>query len=296
MVNPELERTAWAWKEFETVPCDLCGAMDDRTVVEEEGFRMARCAQCGLVFCNPRPVRAELLRFYAQYFAPSSEDLWERQMRVPFQKEGVAFLKATMRTGRILDVGCGHGFFLDMMRSAGWETTGVEPSPVAARHAVEQLGLNVLCGIVEDAPLEPESFDAATLWYVLEHVPNPSEVLRAVARAVRRGGWAIVRVPNRNVEVDRWLARFGPVGRRFFLINPPRHLYDYTPTTLGALLEKSGFTVLRMANAVPRSAGPVLQRLRRQAWFWKSELVRVLTHGRRLTGSSIVAWARKNEQ
>jgi len=293
VVNPELEHTEWAWGEVETIPCDLCGGTEHRMEVEEGAFRMVRCSACGLVFCNPRPTRQELLRFYNEYFVPSSEELWEEQMRRPFRKEGVDFLTRVTRPGRVLDVGCGHGFFLDMMRSAGWETAGVEPSPAAARHAVEKLGLSVFCGVVEDAPFEPGSFDAATLWYVLEHVPNPSEVLGTVARLVRPGGHVIVRVPNRNVAVDRWLARLGSLGRRHFLINPPRHLYDYDSRTLRGLLEKTGFEVLTMGNAAPRSAGSALQRVRRRMWYWKSELVRALTAGRRLSGSSIVAYGRR---
>ncbi|MBS3762564.1 MAG: class I SAM-dependent methyltransferase [Planctomycetes bacterium] len=296
MVNPELEHTDWEWEEVETVLCDLCGGNSHRRVVEENGFWMVRCRDCGLVFCNPRPTPDEMTRFYADYFQPESEDLWEEQMRRPFQKEGVDFLNSVMKPDRVLDVGCAHGFFLRMMRETGWECVGVEPSPDAARYASEKLNLEVHSGHVEDAPFARGSFGAATLWYVLEHVPNPTAVLSHAARLLRPGGYLILRVPNANVKVDRMLALLGNFGRRFFLINPPRHLYDYNTSTIRKLLRKTGFKVLKMQNAIPRSAGGFLERFRRHAWFWKAELERFLTRGQKLTGSSITVYARKRKQ
>ena len=293
MVDLQLERVEFVWRELESVPCDLCGGGDSVLEVEENGFHIVRCRGCGLVFCNPRPTPAELRRFYDRYYAPESEDLWEVQMRRPFEREGLQFLASRSAPDRVLDVGCGCGFFLDMMRSAGWETTGVEVSAPAVRYAREELGLDVIQGQVEEAELPAESFGAATLWYVLEHVPNPSAVLAAAFAALRPGGVVLVRVPNRNVKIDRLLARLGAVGRRLFLICPPRHLFDYTPETLTRLLDKAGFRTLKTVNAIPRSAGSLAARVRRWLWRWKSEAVRALTLGRRLSGSSIVAYAVK---
>ena len=87
-----------------------------------------------------------------------------------------------------------------------------------------------------------------------------ASVFQAAARALRPGGLIVVRAPNNNAVVDRTLARLGRWARRFMLIAPPRHLYDYDRSTLAALLRKVGYRVVRMANACPRGTGSTIRR------------------------------------
>src|SRR5207245_96199 len=142
------------------------------------------------------------------YYPPESEELWQEQMARVFRLEGLQAIERLRRAGalrvstppRLFDIGCGMGFFLDLMRREGWETMGVEPAPNAARHARERLGLDVVEGTIETARVDGP-FDVVTLWYVLEHVPNPVEILDRAAALLRPGGLLIVRVPNQAAVV-----------------------------------------------------------------------------------------------
>jgi len=283
---------------LETIRCPLCGSHKFKTLVVEQTLPVVRCLRCGLVFVNPRPDRAGLAKFYERYFPPESDSLWQEQMAEVFMKEGLEPIRSLGQKGsirlperpRILDIGCGMGFFLDLMRQAGWEVKGIEPAPAAAGYAREKLKLDVFQGTLEQAAWGGV-FDAATLWYVLEHVPNPGEILARAARLLKPGGLLIVRVPNQNAAVDRVLNVLGL--RKFFLINPPRHLFDYSPATLSAFLRTTGFEILEIRNGIPRAAGTWLERIRRRLWYGFFQAVYVLSGGKIVRGSSMTCYARK---
>lgn len=283
---------------LETIPCPLCGGRDFRALVIEQTIPVVRCAGCSLVFANPRPNREGLTKFYENYFPPESESLWREQMAQVFLKEGFEKLKAFERSGifrpgnppKILDVGCGMGFFLDFMRRRGWKVTGVEPAPAAARHAREKLRLDVFEGNLDEASVQGP-FDVVTLWYVMEHVPNPHEILDRVAGLLRSGGLVIIRVPNQNIVIDQILAAIG-LGR-YFLMNPPRHLFDYSPKTLSRFLEVRGFEVLEICNGIPRGTGTWLELLRRRLWYGVFQALYRLSGGKIIRGSSITVYAKK---
>ena len=289
----QLERLPWTCRDVRRIDCPLCGASEHVPLVVEHGLTIGRCPRCDLVFVNPQPTGDELQRFYAQYFPPESSPLWARQMGQVLRREGRNVLLRHRPVGRVLDVGCGFGFFLAVMRDAGWQAVGIEPSPTAASWARETLGLDVRTGRLETAELCPQSFDAVTLWYVLEHVPNPREVLSRCVELLRPGGVLIARVPNNNILIDRVLARLGRVGRRFYLMNPPRHLFDYSAVTLSRLMRKTGLRVRAVRNATPRATGTVLQLLRRLGWYAGAEALRLLLGDGCLFGSSITVYARK---
>lgn len=275
----------------EKAACFICGSTVFRLELSENNFPIVRCLNCGMIFVNPRPSEEALERFYAHYYPPESEKLWQEQMEKVFLVEGLAKIKKLAPAGRLLDVGCGYGYFLDLMRSAGWVVTGVEISKDAARFAEEKLTLDVRHGSLEDAALPSSSFDVVTLWYVLEHVREPHLLLREVWRVMKDGGLLIIRIPNRNIDVDKVLASLG-LGH-FFLINPPRHLNDFSAKTLQFLLEKEGFDIAGLKNGIPRATGSILEIIRRYLWFWMSEAIYNLTKGSVVRGSSITVYARK---
>ncbi|MHB9091376.1 MAG: class I SAM-dependent methyltransferase, partial [Chloroflexota bacterium] len=149
---------------------------------------------------------------------------------------------------RLLDVGCGAGLFLRQAQTAGWQARGIEPSASAVAYARGRFGLEIHLGTLADAPLAGETFDIITLWHVLEHTPDPVATLRQGAGLLAPGGMLLVAVPN-----------FGSLeallfGRRWYSLDAPRHLYDFVPATLEALLAKAGLAVEHVAHS-PGSAG-----------------------------------------
>jgi predicted SAM-dependent methyltransferase len=125
------------------------------------------------------------------------------------------------------------------MRSAGpWSVFGVEINQRVAFQAREHYGLEILPVALEEASFAPNSFDAVTMWDVLEHVHDPAATLNEIHRILKPGGVLVVRVPN----LDSWDAAL--FGDYWAGLDAPRHLYVYTPETLSRTLNQSGFHVV----------------------------------------------------
>ena len=152
--------------------------------------------------------------------------------------------------GRLLDVGCGDGSFLVLMRSIGWQVSGIEPDPAAAKVARDRHGLDVSVGNIEDVDLPEAVYDAITMQHVIEHVHEPIGVLERTYAALKPGGVLSIRTPN--------LDSLGHVRFRdmWMHMDPPRHLRLFIPSTLSTCVERAGFTVLDVHTS-PRSAQTV---------------------------------------
>jgi SAM-dependent methyltransferase len=143
------------------------------------------------------------------------------------------YLLPHLRPGRVLDVGCGSGALLRILRDGGWDAVGVETSPEAVAEASKQ-NLEVSLGELPDMSFEHATFDAVIMKHSLEHTHDPAAVLREVAQILRPRGIAVIGVPNMASLEAR---AFGSCWRQ---IDAPRHLYHFTPVTLNLLLSKSG--------------------------------------------------------
>lgn len=144
------------------------------------------------------------------------------------------------RGGQVLDIGCGNGEMLDQYRMLGWNTSGVEPGSESAEIARKK-GHSVITGLVEQVGLPSESFDAVTMWDALEHIPNPTEVLREVFRILRPNGTVYIHVPNYGSCYGRhW-------KDRWFMFTAPLHYYHYSSTTIQELLQRNGFEAIEVS-------------------------------------------------
>jgi 2-polyprenyl-3-methyl-5-hydroxy-6-metoxy-1,4-benzoquinol methylase len=226
--------------------CALCGAEDRAPFFEKDGYRLVRCRQCGLVSVANPPSPEELRDFYsfAQGYASSSRDDPAEIARLQaLGRRHVVALGHAADAGRLLDVGCSAGFFLAAARDVGWEVKGLELNADAAALARERFGLDVTAAGVEDAPFPPGSFDAVTLWDVLEHLRDPRGALQLVRRLLRPGGTLALSTPN----LDGLFPRLsGLIGRRtgyWTHPEPPAHLFQFSQRTLTRLLEATGFAV-----------------------------------------------------
>lgn len=164
------------------------------------------------------------------------------------------------RTGaRLLDVGCGNGEYLNNMRCAGWEVTGVEPDEESVRAGRSRHGLKIYHGVLEDVYLPDNTFDVITMQHVIEHLPNPMRTLRCVHRLLRPGGRLVVVTPN----VDS-------LARRIFSSDwvswdPPRHLFVFSRQALRHVVTDAGFCVRQVwtPTRTARWVWQVSRRIRR---------------------------------
>jgi SAM-dependent methyltransferase len=232
------------------VNCPICDAdhyqrietARDRLLGIPGEFQMVRCLECGGVYLNPQPTTDEILHYYpADYesYAGARVDELSGLQRLSVAYGLYKRRRAVTRyvsAGRLLEVGCATGAFLNTMRAAGdWEVYGVDISEHAVTYARERLGLNVFLGQLAEAQFPADYFDAVVMWDVLEHLPNPKAALGEVRRVLKDGGWLIFRVPN----LDSWDAKlFGPYWAGF---DAPRHFTTFSMATVRRLLEAVGF-------------------------------------------------------
>ena len=228
--------------EMEEVDCPVCEASRRDPLHLEGSFQMVRCPSCQFIFLNPRPTMDSLFRFYQEYLPEESASIesWERMMRPVFQR-AANLIRQYRRSGRLLDVGTGFGFFPAEMKKRGWETAGIEISQKAMDYARDVLGLTILPGPLEKAAFPDNHFDAATAFYVIEHLSHPMAFLRECHRILKPGGLLLLRYPH-TTPIKNLLHFFGIKNRLYDL---PAHLSDFSPKMIQLCLEKIGFEKCR---------------------------------------------------
>lgn len=266
--------------------------------------RLLSCQVCGLL---RRPEQDHLKldeTFYeAQQFTSIDPD-WIEGRRLVFADE-IRRLQAFRQTGRLLDVGAGHGFFLSACRDAGWDCEGLEIGQHAAAFARDHFGLNVRQSPIETAALPDGAFDVITFWNVLDQLPDPRAALLASVRALRPGGLLLARCPNgafhlRVRQLARRLAPVLPLAKRLDRLTV-FHLFSFSPPALRRLLSDVGFEPIQI-DAAPlswtRGAGDrigISTRLLRGAIFGAARALQTLSGGRVQYCPSVMARAIKRE-
>ena len=239
-------------------PCLLCGRDAPQPVAVQKGYPIVRCDGCGLVYVHPRPPEEDLPGLYGEYHARDggNEAGWNRLMGGIF-REAADHLDA-MRNGsgppRLLDVGCGYGGFVSLMRDRGWDAEGVDPSPVTV-HAASAKGIPVRLGTLDEFTDSGVAYRAITMFYVLEHLFDPMSALRKVFALLEPSGVLLLRVPD-TTPIVRLLSPFG-LGNGLY--DPPFHLFDFPPRVLTRMLAEAGFGKVRTfpgRNTIPPSIVP----------------------------------------
>lgn len=234
-----------AQKEHVAV-CPVCsfaghsryGGGYDALLPDDRRFILLKCGGCGFVYLDPDTAPASDMGLYQENYYRKMRGLSGLLERL-FLEERKRTLESLKKGGALLDIGCGTGEFLRIMQLGGWNASGVEPSPAAAGHAP---GVRVYRSELKDAGLAPGSFDAVTLWHVLEHLPDPSASLRELRALLKDDGVLLVSVPN----IDSLQAKLG--GERWFPLELPRHKWHFSPATLGELLRRCGFGIVSVRH------------------------------------------------
>ncbi len=220
--------------------CILCNASKFRIIHQKDRWKYCRCLNCGLVSLHPRPTAQELMKNYEDYLPTPSEEIdkWEKMMKQIVDKSA-DLIEARTNTGRgrLLDIGCGYGFFLKEMKLRGWDVEGVEVSQTGRQYTRDKWGIHVYSQPVEDIDIPENSFDVVTLFYLIEHVNDPLALLREVNRILSPGGLILLRWPH-TTPIVRLL---GPLSRKLDLYHTPYHLYDFSPETMKRFLVLTDF-------------------------------------------------------
>jgi SAM-dependent methyltransferase len=227
----------------ELLACPVCEGVsspDDRFAPDP----LRRCASCGFTFLDPSGARVQYDDEYFENYAGGDYLGHEIQRRHESRLRLDSLALICPPPGRLLEVGAAAGFFLDEARMRGYDGFGIEANPEMAAQARQTLGLDVVDAQLEDVELEAEAFDLACAFHVIEHLPEPLPALRRITRAVRRGGWVVVEVPNAASVAARRL------GRRWQPLDLPYHVGHHGPRSLAELMERAGLEVVQI-DTVP---------------------------------------------
>jgi len=135
-------------------------------------------------------------------------------------------------TGKLLDIGCGTGAFLEVSQQAGWAIKGVEPDPDARAIASQKTKISIQPDL---KAIDQEQVDMVTMWHVLEHVPTLNETIEQIHSRLAPNGTLLIAVPNSDSYDASYYKRY------WAAYDVPRHLYHFTPDTIEKLFDKHGF-------------------------------------------------------
>lgn len=214
--------------------------------VSKESFEIWSCRNCGLRFTQNAPDAESISSYYKSEDYISHTDthaglinkLYHSVRKVTLKNKRSIIEKYTgKKAGGILDLGCGTGSFLNTMSKSGWQVKGLEPDEQAAAISKKLYGIEPL---VPEALFElPEkSFDAITMWHVLEHVHDLNDYLEKLRSLLKPQGKLFVAVPNYTSFDAGYYKEF------WAAYDVPRHLYHFAPLSMKILLQKHGLRQL----------------------------------------------------
>lgn len=232
--------------------CQVCGS-HERTLKFDDGpYQVYTCSECGFVYVSPRLRGQALLDVYNEHYWKSDNP--KQRGYADYASEAELYLKTYRKRmklvskwlperGRVLDVGCAAGYFLRVAQEHGHDVHGVELSEPIAQEAIASLGdERVFHGFLEDCikarGWEDHSFDLVTIWDVIEHVPDPQELLATIRRMIKPGGKLLLETQN----VASSFA--GKMGKAWHHYKHDEHLYHFNPDTIRRLLGDCGYEVL----------------------------------------------------
>lgn len=232
--------------------CLMCGCTQHQVIFKEFDVDILRCRECHHVFSS-FPADPHYSGFWGDEVADDDQFYWSKARDRMYRDFTKRFL--ARRSGRLLDMGCGLGFFVKRVTGLeDWEAYGCEISPAAVRYARKNLGLaNIVCGQLEDVELPQESFDMVTMWDVIDHILCPDPLLQRCHTLLRSGGTCFIRTPNVSIQLPRARIKklLGGMRANVRYLQARAHLHHYSTSTIRRLLERSGFTDVEFIHLRP---------------------------------------------
>ncbi len=254
MTAPDVKQQSGS-EEIST--CQVCGSSERTLKFEDAPYKVFTCSNCSFVYVSPRLTGQALLDVYNETYWKSDNP--KERGYADYAKESALYLKTYRKrmklvskwlpkAGRILDVGCAAGYFLQVAQQHGHDVHGVELSEAIAKQAIDSLGPErVFNGFLDDAVAarnwQDQSFDLVTIWDVIEHVPEPQSLLASIKKLIKPGGKLLLETQN----VDSKLAN--RLGKRWHHYKHDEHLYHFNPSTISKLLSDCGYNVLTCGSA-----------------------------------------------
>jgi 2-polyprenyl-3-methyl-5-hydroxy-6-metoxy-1,4-benzoquinol methylase len=230
--------------------CTICRGSDRSLAHVVDGFRIVRCDRCSHLYVSPRPSMDEVVAIYGEdyfenpAFRTTDHDSYFGYMDYLSDADNIkarlrqvlARVTAFHEPGKLLDVGCGPGLFVDVGAEGGWDSWGIDLNEHAVAWANEHVSEQVQVGTLTDLGAADGSFACVTMFDVIEHVADPREELLEVWRVLEPGGILVVVTPDAGAILSRMLGRHWLEMKR-----APEHLQFFSVPGLAQLLGLTGF-------------------------------------------------------
>jgi SAM-dependent methyltransferase len=209
-----------------------------------ESFSLSQCIKCGFVFTNPIPDKEIISKYYKtdKYF---SHDIENKGLMGKLYKivrdwnlgNKSRLINKYKTGGKVLDIGCGTGEFLNHMKNKGFLVSGIEPEPKARNFAIKKYGLDIMN---EDRleNLSNDNFDIISMWHVLEHVYNINARLKKIHDLLDNDGYFFNALPMIDSPDSK------KFGKYWAGLDVPRHLHHFSTNTFQRLASNNGFKVI----------------------------------------------------
>jgi len=243
--------------KFNVLQCPVCDGnsfspflMCTDFFVSGEQFQIKQCSSCGFKITENIEDEENIGPYYQSenYISHSNtskgvvNSIYHAVRKYMLGRKRRLVEKATsLKTGQILDVGTGTGFFLNEMKEKGWQVTGTEKSSDARDFAKKEFNLDNLSS-EELFTLKEKSFDVITLWHVLEHIHLLNENMETFHRLLKENGKLLIAVPNHDSTDAKHYKEF------WAAYDVPRHIWHFAPKQMKMLGEKHDFTLSLLHN------------------------------------------------
>ena len=218
-------------------------------------YNIVKCRTCGLMRTNPRPTQETIGLYYPDDYGPYLDSMVQLDNNNNERNTIKNFLRPLINRifnvnstpipplspGRMLEVGCASGAYLDYMAKKGWLVQGIEFSEEVAQSA-RDLGYQVHGGALETAPQPDELFDLVVGWMVLEHLHDPVTGLKKLHKWAKPNGWLALSIPNADS------LEFNLFKDKGYALQVPTHIYHYTPNSLEKVLHAGGWTIKNISS------------------------------------------------
>jgi len=210
--------------------CLICDSTRLKDMPDYQQFHLTKCQNCGFVFAKKIPTLHELEEHYKGY----GRNDYLSPITIKRYHELLDRFEPYRKTNKLIDVGCGIGYFLEVAKERGWEVYGTEYTKEAV-DICESKGINMQQGALDISNYELGTFDVVTSFEVIEHINNPQEEVNNFNALLRPEGLAYITTPNFN-SLQRYYLK-----DQYNIICYPEHLSYYTPKTIRKLFKQAGF-------------------------------------------------------
>jgi 2-polyprenyl-3-methyl-5-hydroxy-6-metoxy-1,4-benzoquinol methylase len=233
------------------ISCPLCQSPSFNKILTKFDLAMVRCQACGLIYTNPRLAESDVnLRYGSDYFFNEYLPIFQAgptsfspELAKNHYRLYLDLLAALYSPGkRLLDIGCGAGFFLKAAASSGWEASGTEISEVAAEYARTVTEVRVWRGKLEQLKMPAKEYDVVTMLDLLEHLFEPLSTLQEIHRIMKDGAVLIISTPDIQSLSRRFL------GQAWAVLSPAEHQSYFSAKTLSRALCQAGFRPVGLKN------------------------------------------------